>query len=170
MLGRVDVHRIQALQDLAGGGIDITDRLHLIAEQFDPHQPVFVGRAGLQHVALHPEATTGNLSVVAAVMVVHELPQLASNVEGFANLEFHRHLEVFTWNAQAVDAADRGHHDHIAPFKQGTGRRVAEHVDLFVNRCGLGDVVVADRNVSLRLVIVVIENEVLDGVLRGKLP
>ena len=74
MLGRVDVHRINALQDLASGGVDITDRLHLIAEEFDPHQPVFVGRADLQHIPLHAETAAGGFGVVAAVLVVHQLP------------------------------------------------------------------------------------------------
>ena len=170
MLGRVDVHRIHALQDLAGGGIDVADRLHLVAEQLDPHQPIFVGGADLQHISLHPETAAGDFGVVAAVLVVHQLPQLAADVEGLAHLELHRRLEVFTRNPQAVNAADRGHHDHVAPFKQRARRRVTQHVDLLVDRRRLGDVGVADRYVGLRLVIVVIGDEVLNGVLREELP
>ena len=72
MLGRINVHRLQALENLAGGGVDVADGFHLIAEQLDP-QPVFVGRADLQHIPLHPEAASGDLGVVAAVLVVHQL-------------------------------------------------------------------------------------------------
>ena len=46
---------------------------------------------------------------------------------------------------------------------------MAQHVDLFVDRCRLGDVGVANRNVGLRLVVVVAGNEVLNGVLGEKL-
>ena len=95
MLGR-SVHRIHALEDLAGGGVDVANRLHLITEQFDPHQPVFVGGADLQHIPLHPETAAGDFGVVVAVLVVHQLAQLAADVEGLAHLELHRRLEVFT--------------------------------------------------------------------------
>ena len=46
---------------------------------------------------------------------------------------------------------------------------MAQHVDLLVDRCRLGDISVADRNVSLRLVIIVIGDEVLDSVLGEEL-
>ena len=54
--------------------------------------------------------------------------------------------------------------------KQRARCRVAQHVDLLVDRRGLGDVGVADRNVGFRLVVVVIGNEVLNGVRGGELP
>ena len=117
VLGRVDVDAFKALEDLAGGGVHVANRLHLIAKQFDPHQPVFVGRADLQDIAPHPEAAPGNLHIVASVLVVDQLPQGRPQVEGVAYLEFDGRLEVFARNTQAVDATDRGHHDHVAAFK-----------------------------------------------------
>ena len=47
---------------------------------------------------------------------------------------------------------------------------MAGHVDLLIDRRCLGDVGVADRNVGLRLVVVVVRDEVLNGVLREELP
>ena len=96
MLSGIDVNRVHTLQDLAGGGVDIANRLHLIAEQLNPHQPVFISGANLQNIPLHAETATGNFGVVAAVLVVHQHPQLAADVEGLANLELHCRLEVFT--------------------------------------------------------------------------
>ena len=122
VFGRVDVDRLQALQDLAGGGVHVADRLHLVAEQLDAHQPIFVGRADLEHVAAHAEAAAGDLHIVAGILVVHQLAQGAAQVERVTHLELHRRLEVFAGNAKAVDAADRGHHDHISAFKQRAGR------------------------------------------------
>ena len=106
MLSGVDVHRLHALQDLAGGGVDVANRLHFIAEQFDPHQTVLIGRTDLEHVALHPETPPGDFRVIAAVLVVDQVAQLAADVEGFTHLEFDRCLEVFAGNAEAVNAAD----------------------------------------------------------------
>ena len=133
VFGRIDVDRLQALKNLPGGGVHIADRLHLIAKQFHPHQPVFIGGADFQHIALHAEATAGNFCVVAAVLVIDQLPQLTADVQRLAHLKLHRSLEVFTRYSQTVDAADGGHHDHIAPFKQRPRCRVAQHVDLFID-------------------------------------
>ena len=46
---------------------------------------------------------------------------------------------------------------------------VAQHVDFFVDRRRLSDVGVAYRNVGLRLVVVVVRDEVLNRI-QGKLP
>ena len=37
VLGRVDVDGFKTLQDFAGGGVDVADRLHLITEQLHPN-------------------------------------------------------------------------------------------------------------------------------------
>jgi hypothetical protein len=47
---------------------------------------------------------------------------------------------------------------------------VPQHVDFFVNGSGFGDVGIGHRNVGFRLVVVVIADEVLDGVVGEKLP
>jgi hypothetical protein len=47
---------------------------------------------------------------------------------------------------------------------------VAQHVDFFVNRRGFGNVGIRHGNVSFRLVVVVIADEVLDGIVGEKLP
>ena len=117
VLRRINVDVLQALQNLSGGGVHVADRLHLITKQLNPNQPIVVGRTNLQHVALHPETTPGDFRVVTAVLVVHQLPQLTTDIHRCPHFELHCCLEVFTGNPQAVDAADRGHHDHIAALK-----------------------------------------------------
>jgi hypothetical protein len=49
-------------------------------------------------------------------------------------------------------------------LEQGAGGGVAQHVDLFVNRRRLGDVGIRNRNIGFRLVVVVIADEVFDGI------
>ena len=59
--------------------------------------------------------------------------------------------------------------DHVAPLEEGVGRGVAEPVDLVVPRRVLLDVGVAPGQVRLRLVVVEVADEVLDGVVREEL-
>jgi hypothetical protein len=73
-------------------------------------------------------------------------------------------LLVVVRRAEAVDAGDAGHDDHVAPGEERAGRRVAQAVDLVVDRGVLLDVGVRCRDVGLGLVVVVVADEVLDGV------
>ena len=59
-------------------------------------------------------------------------------------------------------------HDHVAPGQQRLGRRVPEPLDLLVDRGVLLDVGVGLRDVRLGLVVVVVGDEVLDRVVRGR--
>ena len=87
VLSRIDIDCVEALQDLPGSGIHVADRLNLITKELNPHQPVFIGRADLQHISPHPKTTAGNLQVVAGILVVYQLPQGASQIEGIAHLK-----------------------------------------------------------------------------------
>ena len=62
-----------------------------------------------------------------------------------------------------------GHDDHVAALTRGALVRVAQPVDLVVDRRVLLDVGVA-REVGLGLVVVVVGDEVLDPVVREELP
>ena len=78
-------------------------------------------------------------------------------------------VAVLLGRAQAVDARDRGHHDDVAPGEQGQRGRVAQPVDLVVDRRVLLDVGVARGDVGLGLVVVVVADEVLDPVVGEEL-
>ena len=71
--------------------------------------------------------------------------------------------------AHAVDAADRGDDDDVAAGEQAGRGRVAQPVDLVVDRRVLLDVRVARRDVRLGLVVVVVADEVLDPVVGEEL-
>ena len=78
-------------------------------------------------------------------------------------LKFHCGFGVLTGNPKAVDAADRSHHNQIAPLKQRAGRRVAQHVDLFIDRGCYGDVGLSDGHIGLGLLVVVVGDEVFNA-------
>jgi len=68
--------------------------------------------------------------------------------------------------ADAVDARHRGDDDHVATLEQGVGGAEAQAVDFVVDRGFLGDVGVAGRDVGFGLIVVVVADEVTDGILR----
>src|SRR5437763_3098780 len=66
--------------------------------------------------------------------------------------------------ADAVNAGDRGDDDHVATLEESLCRGEAQLVDLVVLGHLLFDVEIGLRDVSLGLVVVVVRNEILDGV------
>src|SRR5256885_15479544 len=72
-------------------------------------------------------------------------------------------------SAEAVDARDRGDDHHVPALEERARRGMAHLVDLFVPGAVLLDVHVASGDIGLGLVVVVVRDEVLDGVLREEL-
>ena len=69
--------------------------------------------------------------------------------------------------AAAVEARDARHHDHVAAARQQRRHGIEPHLlDLVVDRKVLCDVGVRGRELGFGLVVVVVGDEILDGVLR----
>ena len=117
---------------------------------------------------LDAEGAAGEHGVVAGVLDRDELAQqlvaIDTSRRGCSSCML---LVVDLRRAEAVDAGDRGDDDHVAAREQRRRRGVAEAVDLVVDRGVLLDVEVAARDVGLRLVVVVVGDEVLDRVVAG---
>ena len=123
----------------------------------------------LDDVALDAEAPAPEQRVVAHVLDVDQLAQHRVPVLLLADLDEDDPLPVLLGRAEAVDAGDRRDDDHVPAREQVRGRGVAEPVDLVVPRAVLLDVEVGLRDVRLRLVVVVVGDEVLDRVVREEL-
>ena len=157
------------VEHLAGQRVEVGDRLDLVAEQVDPVGRLRVGGVDLQRLPHHPEAAPGEDRVVALVLHRDQLPEQRLALDPLADLEQDHLLAVQLRRADAVDAGDGGHDDHVAAGEQAGRRRVAKPVDLVVDRRVLLDVEVLRRHVRLGLVVVVVGDEVLDRRLREEL-
>ena len=86
-------------------------------------------------------------------------------VQGLPLAHEEQHPVVRLGRAEAVDAGDGGHDDHVPPLEEAAGRGEAHPVDLVVDGRFLLDVGVGLGDVGLGLVVVVVGDEVLDRVL-----
>ncbi len=170
MGSRVDVEVVSLGQQLAGQRIHLGDPLDLVAEELDPDDAIVRGRPDLERVAADPEACSLQRLVVALVLQIDQVAEdrVAPVLAALAQPEDRG--AVVDRGAEAVDAADAGDDDHVAPLEQGVGRRVAELVDLVVPAGVLLDVGIGAGQVRLGLVVVEVADEVLDRVLREELP
>ena len=167
--GREDDELVERVDPLAGERVDHVDGLDLVAEQLDAHGGLVVGGVHLDGVAPHPELAPHQVHVVALVLHVDELAQDRPLVVLLALAHDEQLVAVLLGRAEAVDARHRRHHDHVAPGEQRRGGRVAQPVDLVVDRAVLLDVRVARGHVGLGLVVVVVGDEVLDPVVGEEL-
>ena len=161
---------LELLDDLAGERVDRRDALHLVAEERDPDATLLVGGEHLDGVAPHPELVPGEVEVVALVLQLDEPGEDRALLALLPHVEDQALAGVLLGTAEAVDRRHRRHDDHVAPGHQRAGGRVAQPVDLVVDRGVLLDVGVGRRQVGLGLVVVVVRDEVLDPVLREQLP
>ncbi len=168
--GRPHGHVVDLVEHLAGQRVEVLDRLDLVAEQGDPVRGLGVGRKDLEDLALHPERPAGEVGVVAAVLHADQLAEGLVAVDPIPDLEQLHLLLVELGRADAVDAGHGGDDDDVAAGEQRGRGRVAQPVDLVVDRRVLLDVEVLGRDVRLGLVVVVVADEVLDGVVREELP
>ena len=154
---------------LAGERVDDGEAVDGVAEHLDAQHRLLVGGVHLDGVAPHPELAPAERHVVAVVLHVDQAAQDGALVVVDAGVELEQLAPVLLRVAHAVDAADAGDDDHVPPGEQRRRRRVAQPVDLVVDRAVLLDVGVAGGDVGLGLVVVVVADEVLDPVLREEL-
>ena len=127
-------------------------------------------RDDLDGVAAHPERAAGEGHVVAGVLDVDEAAAAARRGRPRRRPASVDHpVDVVLRGAEAVDAGHRGDHDDVAAGQQAVGGGVPQPLDLVVDRGVLLDVGVRLRDVRLGLVVVVVRDEVLDGVVGQQL-
>ena len=162
--GREDPQLVDLAEHLAGERVQVVQRLDLVAEELDAEGELLVRRDDLHGVAAHPERAAVERQVVAGVLHIDERAQQRIALHVAADLELHRPVEVGLRGAEAVDARHGRHHDDVAAREQVHRGRVAQPLDILVDRGVLLDVGVGLRDVRLGLVVVVVRDEVLDGV------
>src|SRR5581483_5975503 len=168
--GRVDRDLRQLTEELAGDGVEPQDALDRVAPPLDPDAGLLVGRVHLEHVALHPELAPSKVHLVAVVLDIDQALLGPLHVGCDPTVDPKDLPLVLLRRSQAVDARDARDDDHVPAREQGRRGRVTQALDLIVDRGVLLDIRVGLRNVGLRLVVVVVADEVLDGVLGKELP
>ena len=147
----------------------MADLFDLVAEERDAVRSLLVRWLDLDDVALHAKTTTPQHRVVANVLRVDQLAQHQVAVLLLPPLEDDHPLPPLLRRAESVDAGDGRHHHDVAPGEEGGGGGKPQPRDVVVLRRVFLDVEVGLRNVGLRLVVVVVRDEVLHRVVRKEL-
>ena len=93
-------------------------------------------------------------------MNIEQFQQQFVPVDRLARPQRDHHFQIVLRRTEPINAGDAGDDDHIPPTDQRRRRREPQPIDLFVDRRVFLYVDVARRDVRLRLVVVVIADEV----------
>src|SRR5215218_3647771 len=167
--GRVDGQGVRLAQDLTRQRFYLGHVLDLVSEEGDAVDGVLVGRVDLEYVAPHPERAAGKLEVVTRVLDAHQVPQDVVEVVEASPLQEDHLRAVLVGAAEAVDRGDARDYYDVAAGEEATRRRVSKPIYVLVDLGVLLDEGVRARDVGLGLVVVVVGDEVLDGVVREEL-
>jgi len=153
------------LADGAEEGVDLGEGIDLVAEEFDAVGVLVVGGVDLDDVSADSEGAAAEVDVVAVIEDFDEALGDVFALDLLALFEEEEHAVVSFGRAEAVDAGDGGDDDAVSSFEEAARGGETELVQLFVDGGFLLDEEVAGWDVGFGLVIVVVGDEVFDGVL-----
>ncbi|MNM65456.1 hypothetical protein D3C81_769030 [compost metagenome] len=167
---RVDREARDLLFHAAGQRIEELQRLHFVVEHLQPHRHLGVfRREDVDGVAAHAERAALEIGLVAGVLHGNQARDHVALADLVAGPQSENHLVVFVRVADTIDRRDRCHDHRVAALQQALGRRQPHLLDMLVDRRVLLDEQVALRDIGLRLVVVVVADEVLDRIAREEL-
>ena len=166
---RIDGNLVVAAQRLARQRVERREPVDLVSEQLDPQPLLLVGQIHFNDVASHTKCAAPELVVVPLVLNLHELAEHLLPGDALPALERQQHAVIGLGRAEPVNARHARDNNHVAALEERPRRRQAHAVDFVVDRRLFFDVRVGRRHVRLGLVVVVIADEILDGIL-GKEP
>ncbi len=150
--------------------VDLLDALYFVFEEDDSDGGVAVCRIDLHRLSSAPEVSGLEHQVVALVVVVQKPRHESPAVPLLAYCETKNGILIVLSLSKAIYARYTGNYDDVAPLEQGLCRGKAKLLDAFVYRGILLNINVLRRHIGLRLVIIVIADEIFHRAVREKRP
>ena len=169
MGGRPNGKGLIGLQNLACYVVDLGNLFYLITPELHANRVIRIRREDVQVVPPYTERAALQLVVVAIVLDVDKVMDHLIAIHLLLLVREHGHARVIHGAADAVDAADRRHHDDVAPGKERAGGGMAQLLHLFVDGGVLLDERVRRGHVRFGLIIIVVADEIHHGVVGEEL-
>ncbi len=106
------------------------------------------------------------VDIIPAVLNINQTTQQLIAVKLHTLLKTNQQAMIGLWRAKPVNTGNRSDDQNITPGQQTARSTMPQLINLLVDRGILLNVGVCRGNVSFRLVVVVIRNEILDGIIR----
>ena len=166
-IGRIDLDPFLTIDPLPGRRVDHIDHLDLVVIRNDPIADITIGGINIHRIAIHPECPGPEIGFAARIQRIDQGIQQLVAADDIPHMQFDGGgVEIFRI-PDPVDARYARDHDHIVPAaEQGRGRTQPHLFDPLVDRQILFDKRIGRGNIGFGLIIVVIGDEILDGIFR----
>ena len=153
----------------AGQGVELRNAVDLIPEELHPDgQLTHIGQINVHRISVDAELVADKIYIVALVLQGNQLLAQFIPLHLHAGPQTDDHAAVVDGVAQRVDAGHRCHNNNVPPLRKRRRSRVAQAVDLVVDSAVLFNIGIGAGNVGLRLVVVVVADEVLHRIVGEK--
>ena len=167
--GREDGNVLDHVLLGAGQGVELGNAVDLVPEKLHPDGKLaHIGQIDIHRVAVHPELIAHKIHVVALVLQGDQLFAQLVPLHLHPGAQADDHAAVVDGVAQRVDAGHRCHNNDVPPLGKRRRSRVAQAVDLVVDGAVLFNIGIGAGDVGLRLVVVVVADEVLHRIVGEK--
>ena len=157
MRSRIDGHMIQKAHGCAGNRMDLGNPIDFIPEELHANGIVIgVSQPNFQRITPNAEAVSLKSQIVALVLKLYQTAAQRIPIPGVSGAQRDHHIGIIDGVAQRVDTGYRGHNDHIPPLKETGSGAVAQPIQFCVYIGIFFDVGIGGRNISLRLIIIIV--------------
>ena len=150
-------------------GVELGDAVDLVAEELHPDgQLAHISQIDVHDVAVDAELIADEINVIALILQRHQLFAQLVPLHLHPGPQADDHAAIVDGVAQRVDAGHRRDDDDVPPLRERRRGRVAQAVYLVVDSAVLFDIGIGAGDIGLRLVVVVVGDEIFHGVVREK--
>ncbi len=118
---------------------------------------------------MDPKTAPLEVDVIAVVLNLDQVVQHRVAFDLLANVEGKDAVLVLVRITKTEDTGDRGHHDHVVTLQERGRGRVPQLIDLIVDGGILFNVGITGWYIGLRLVVIIVRNEIFHRIIREEL-
>ena len=151
--------------------IELRYLFYLVAPKLHTYRIITaLDRKYLNYVAAYSESCADKFYIAALVLYLHKIVKQCVSIYRHSLSKRYRHRKILHRRAETVDARHRRHDYYVSALAQRACCGISQSVYLVVYRQIFFDVRIRTRNVSLRLIIIVIRYKILDPAVGEKFP
>ena len=171
MAGGIDCEAGNLLANATGQWVEQLKAFNFVVKQLNAHCQfrVFCWKH-IDGVTPNSKLSAAEILVIALVLHANELGDHIALPHFVARAQSHDHAVITFGLANAVNGRHSGHNDHVATLHQTFGARQTHLLNVLVDGGIFFNEQIALRHISLRLVVVVVANEILHCILGKEFP
>ena len=157
------------LGNLACQRVNTADTVNLVTEELDADCAVTLGgRKNLNCVATDTEFVTDKVDVISLVADRNQAANKLLTAHFLTDTDRDQKALILHGVTERINTGNRGNDNNVTALKQSAGGTMAEHIDLLVYHSVLFNINVLAGDIGLRLVVIVVGNEVFHRILGEK--